>query len=58
MGVVVGMITVGAMATEMVATKESCISQQHNHTLTHCVVSSVVQFSAYLAFVFNYLWRF
>ena len=34
MGVVVGMITVGAMATEMVATKESCISQQHNHTVT------------------------
>ena len=34
MGVVVGMITVVAMATEMVATEESCISQQHNHTVT------------------------
>ena len=34
MGVVVGMITVVAMVTEMVATKEFCISQQHNHTLT------------------------
>jgi len=34
MGVVVGMITVGAMATEMVATKESCIFQQQQHTVT------------------------
>ena len=33
MGVVVGMITVVAMVTEMVATKEFCISQQH-HTVT------------------------
>ena len=34
MGAVVDMITEVVTATEMVVTKESCISQQHDHTLT------------------------
>ena len=34
MGAAVDMITEVVMATEMVVTKESCISQQHDHTLT------------------------
>ena len=38
MGVVVGMIMVVAMVTEMVATKEFCISQQHSDQETRMTI--------------------